>query len=161
MPLSALVQNVLRGCSSSWLSHKDRMLTPGRILVRGGQCGATHEIKTLELISVRTNRCRGLQAWMTDAKGVELFCKGIVVGGQYTGGGQEQPEQERPTNRTMLHHLSLFLDSNETTTTPQSIANNSNKTMMKIMTMIPDSAVWPLHFIPESVLFDFWLLVRG
>ena len=50
------------GCSSSWLSHKDRMLTPGRILVGGGQCGASHEIKTIELISVRTNRCRGLQA---------------------------------------------------------------------------------------------------
>ena len=43
---------------------------------------------------------------------MEWFCKGMVGGGQYTGGGQEQPEQERPeqrvapkpTNRTMFHH---------------------------------------------------------
>ena len=134
------------------------MLTPGRMLVGGGQCGGAHEIKTLELISVRTNWCRGLQAWMTDAKGVELFCKGIVGGGQYTGGGQEQPEQERPeqrvapkpTNRTMLHHhhaafpVSRF--ERETATTPQSIRNNNHKTMSINM----------FHFIPV-LLFGFFL----
>ena len=76
---------------------------------------------------------------MTDAKGVELFCKGMVGGGQYTGGGQEQPEQERPeqrvapkpTKRTMFHHhhhaafpVSWF--ERETATTPQSIRINNN-----------------------------------
>ena len=58
-----------------------------------------------------------LQARMTDAEGLKEFCKGLVGGGQYTGGGQAQPEQERPepgvaptpTNNdnglgTMLHH---------------------------------------------------------
>ena len=110
---------------------------------------------------------------MTDARVMEWFCKGMVDGGQYTGGGQEQPEQERPeqrvapkpTNRTMLHHhhaafpVSWF--ERETATTPQSIANNSNKTMM-IMTMIPNSAVWLHQFVPfhsSVVVWFFWLFL--
>ena len=72
---------------------------------------------------------------MTDAKGVELFCKGIVGGG----------------NRTMLHHhhhatfpVSWF--ERETATTPPSIRNNNHKTMSINM----------FHFIPV-LLFGFFL----
>ena len=48
---------------------------------------------------------------------------------------------------TTIILLSLFLGSNETATTPQSIRNNNHKTMM-IMTTTPDSAVWLHQFVP-------------
>ena len=113
---------------------------------------------------------------MTDAKGLKLFRKGLVggVGGLCTGGGQVQPEQERPepgvpTNRgnglgTMLHHNHsmlrslVFLGWNETATPPQSIRNNNHKkkTIMVIMTMMPDS-VWLHHLVPFHSRFGFFL----
>ena len=111
-----------------------------------------------------TNGCRDLQTWMTEAKGLKKFCQGIVSvggGGQYTGRGHEQPEQERPeqgvvpkpTNRgnrlgTMLHQHHSMMRFLVTATNMQSIRNNhnnnnnnNNKTMMMIMTMMPDRCV--------------------